>query len=197
MKKILILAFALWGWSAHAQVFQKGQSVVHGGVVYNAELNNLYFDYENQPRPPAFHLKYEYALTSKIGLGLSSTHFFFTGQPLLTMDSFDFTWKYYVPSAYSNRYQTYQFSVVPKIQYHSRFNKNVNGYVGFGMGIRGTLETFFKNDVERISRQYLRLTAELNAGLRAKLNEEFQMYAEIGFGPAAFSAGLVYCIPRK
>lgn len=197
MKKILLLAFALWGWSANAQVFQKGQTVVYAGTAFNESLSDDYWTFLNFRLPPAIHLKVEKGITDRFSFSLSSTHFFYQVQPNLGMDSIDFTYSFWKPYEYSNRFQKYAYSFVPKIQYHSRFNKRINGYVGFGLGVRGYKVSFFKSPIERIDDQDHWLAAEFNLGLRVKISSQWQGYAEMGFGPSALCAGLVYRIPRK
>ena len=197
MKKILLLAFALWGWGASAQVYQKGQTVVYLGTAINESLSYDYWTFRDFRLPPAFHLKVEQGITNRFSFSLSSTHFFYQVQPNLMMDTMEFFFRVGRPYEYSNRFQKYAYSVVPKIQYHSRFNKRINGYVGFGLGVRGYKASFFKSPVERIDDQDHWLTAEFNLGLRVKMSSQWQAYADAGFGPTALSAGLVYCIPRK
>jgi hypothetical protein len=196
MKKILLLAFALWGWSAHAQVFEKGQSSYYFGGAFNQELADQYFLFKNKTPLQALHVKYEYGLSSRIGFGLSATYFGFTVYPAQILDSFQLNWRYYKFSEYSQKHTAYHYSFIPKIQFHSKKNKWVNTYVGFGLGIRGEYITRFKNDAEK--RIFLDnwLAAEFNLGMRAKISDQFQAYAEMGLGPSALSAGVVYQIRK-
>ena len=196
MKKILLLAFALWGWSAHAQVFEKGQSSYYVGGAFNQELVDQYFLFNNKTPLQAFHFKYEYGLSSRIGLGISATYFGFTTYPIQILDSFELNWRYGPFVEYAQKYSANHYSVIPKIQLHSKKNKWVNTYVGFGVGIRGEYITQFKTDAEKRIFSDIWLAAEFNLGMRAKITDQFQAYAEMGFGPSALSAGVVYQIRK-
>jgi hypothetical protein len=180
------------------KVFQKGHSYFHFGV----DINGLYLDKQYslsgiQSFPLAYHWKYEYALTNRIGLAFSSMQFVVQTEPKLYMDSLDLAWKFWgIPNSFLNRYRNYQFSYVPKIQFHSRRGKWLDSYVGFGVGIRGDFETFFNSDINVKKQRGAWFCAELNAGLRARFSDQWLAYAEMGFGPSALTAGLVYHFHR-
>jgi hypothetical protein len=180
------------------KVFQKGHSYFHFGVDYNAIMVNQYYSLPGiQNFPPAYHFKYEYALTNRIGLALSSMQFVLQTEPKLYMDTFRLQGRFWpISNSFLNRYRNYQFSYVPKFQWHSRRGKWLDSYVGFGMGIRGDFETFFNSDINNKKLRGAWFCAELNAGLRAKLSDQWLLYAEMGFGPSALTAGMVYHFHR-
>ncbi|MEY4853068.1 MAG: hypothetical protein RLY64_607 [Bacteroidota bacterium] len=197
MKKILILAFALWGWSAHAQVFQKGQASYYFGGIYNIVVNDAYHELFNKKTPTqALHFKYEKGITSRIGLAVSATYYGYTVYPAQILDSFRIFRLYGPFVEYAQKYSANHYSVIPKIQLHSKKNKWVNTYVGFGVGIRGEHITQFKTDADKRLFSDIWLAAEFNLGMRAKITDQFQAYAEMGFGPSALSAGVVYQIRK-
>jgi hypothetical protein len=196
MKKLLLIAFALWGFSAQAQVFEKGQSSYYFGGAFNEELADQYYFLRRQTPSQALHLKYEYGLSSRIGFGISATYFGFSVYPYQFLDSLEIYWRYFPLFEYSQKQTSHFYSVIPKIQFHSKKNKWVNTYVGFGVGIRGEHTTQFKNDADKRIFSDIWLAAEFNLGMRAKITDQFQAYAEMGFGPSALSAGVVYQIRK-
>lgn len=197
MKKILIVLLFFGIWKSEAQIYQKKQSVVQLGLAVNSiwYYNQDYLS--NFSIPPLFALKYEYAISEHWGIGISSTYCGFTRKPGLVMIPRDFENKFPVSYEYSNKYQSSSGSFVPKVQYHQTLGNVLDGYVGVGLGLRWSYDEFSKNNVEKIVYKDLWTTMELNLGLRVKISRHCQAFGEIGFGPSAFSAGLLYRIPPK
>lgn len=197
MKKIIFLFFALGFYSSSAQVFRKNQSLVQFGVCFNSSWYDYYEYLQKLSLPPTFTFKYEFGLSNQLGITLSSTYFGFSRYPNLYMSATEFENKFPVSYDYSNQFRYANFSFVPKIQYHHSFRNILDGYVGFGVGLRTAYDEYMKTNVDRITYRQSWLTTELNLGLRLKLNEQLQTVAELGFGPSALSFGLVYCFSRK
>ena len=120
MKKLLLIAFALWGFSAQAQVFEKGQSSYYFGGAFNEELADQYYFLRRQTPSQALHLKYEYGLSSRIGFGISATYFGFSVYPYQFLDSLEIYWRYFPLFEYSQKQTSHFYSVIPKIQFHSK-----------------------------------------------------------------------------
>lgn len=157
MKKNLLIVLAVLGFSlstvnVNAQAFQKGNSVITAGygfpnlgaTIFRAAYGG-YTGYSVSSMGPAF-LKYEYALTDHIGLGLAVGYSSFTVKWNDSYSNYDPSTGNYVNGNYVWTLKYTSPSAAVRFNYHFLVKDNFEMYVGAGLGYKAGIYTYSTTD---------------------------------------------------
>lgn len=188
-----------WG-NLHEKVdsnsrFRKGNSYFSLGAVSSTFLNNdAFYSPLGEPLfPLALQIKYEYALSDRLGIGLNTFHQYrqgFLQKPY--PDSFAGLG---LPANSPYRFQQYLYGMYPMLYLHSKKNRLIHHYFGIGFGIEGKNRIVNKNDIERASIQYDNKRLDLLLGVNTKIYKNVKIYLETSI--LSLNFGLLYQFQQK
>lgn len=193
MKKILlmltvvILATSL---KTKAQSFTKGNHLVKAGFGFPTIMGSIFSTYENEVgyKNSSFgpmYLKYEHALTDKIGLGLNIAY---------TKNEASYT-ENVSGSDYKASVTRTSLSALARLNFHFANSKKFDPYFGPGIGYR-TAEWTFKTENPNGSTDdkiptFFPFGLEFTIGANYYLTDNIGLYAEAGIAKSPIQFGLV------
>lgn len=195
IKSTLAIVVALCSiFAANAQSFNQGKSVVSLGYgfgnftqavfkVYKDELNFTYKGFG------PMHLKYEYGVSPKMGIGVSmnynSANVSYTDTNEIVPSSGQFL-------KTNIKYNSY--SILARINYHFGTSAKVDPYMGFGVGYRNASYKYSDNDPQADANfslsNPLKFGFEATIGCRFYFTPNIGMYVETGVAKSLFQFGL-------
>lgn len=199
MKKLLLSIIVTTGLSTgtgklYAQAFSQGGSSVQAGygignfvqAIFKTYETN-YSDYNFTGIGPLF-LKYEYAVSDKIGIGLNMSYIgakvSYTDRTYITTSG-DF---------YKETITWSSISALARMNLHFGDNDKFDPFWGFGMGYRTATWKYDDNDPtydNTVSvKNYIPFGFETTVGARFYLTDNIGIYAETGLAKAVFQGGL-------
>ncbi len=197
MKRILVIlltaaSVCFTTGTLEAQAVEEGNSIITVGLGYpnlGKAVFNLY-EAETGYHAGGFgpmHIKYEYILSEKFGVGVS-----------LGYVGFDITWQ---EDAFDGSNKTYDtgfkgssIGILARFNYHFATGDKVDPYFGVGAGYNNWSFEYYSddpdNDGEEILDFPLNVGFETTVGARYYFTDNIGAYAEIGFGKSLLQAGL-------
>lgn len=189
--KFWIFACIFWtmNMTAFGQAFKKGESYVSLGYGYQV-VNTLniidFFSMSgyNSYRTGPMSMKYEYGLSSKIGLGLSAVYSTM-GASKTTISN--------TGEKYIYNYNLTKLTVTPRFNFHFGKYKKFDPYLGLGIGYKYSKLTRQSNDPSYLTQTKFIFPMSLEAvvGLRYFLSDNFGLFGEAGISHGALNGGLV------
>lgn len=176
-----------------ASAFGQGKSIISvgygfpniGKAIFN--VYDIYTDFKVTGIGP-MHLKYEYGVSDKIGMGLS-----------VNLVTSKVSWMepgYYNDSiSYEHRIKSTAYSILARMNIHFATQAKIDPYWGFGLGYSGrkwTYSTDDPNDLNAVSlKNLIPLGFESTIGCRFYFTDNIGAYLEAGFSKSIVQGGLV------
>ncbi len=191
---MLLIATVCTAYTGNAQAFEKGKS--YASIGYGFQLlpvKSLFKVYQDElgfkvKGMGPFAMKYEYAITDKVGIGLNIG---FTNASIAWSDSslnlsgnienFNYSYKYS------------KLTITPRFNYHLGDNEKIDPYIGLGIGFKKASYKFTTSDpfFNGISFSGLPVSFEATFGIRGWFTDQIGAFAEIGAGHGFFQLGAV------
>lgn len=197
MKRILLSMVLVTGLMTSNNLkaqFEQGNSSVQVGYGFGNFISavfksyEIYDSFEFSSLGPAF-LKYEYAVSDKIGIGVNLAY---ASATVSYSDDFWFVSGTTTPYQETIKWST--ISVLARMNLHFGDSERFDPYWGFGMGYRTASWKYEDNDPNwdnSISTKSLMpFGFETTVGARFYLTDNIGLYAETGLAKAIFQAGL-------
>jgi opacity protein-like surface antigen len=179
----------------NAQAFEEGSNQVavgYGFVTLLGSVNDsfdAYSDTEYKGTGP-FYVKFEHALSDKVGLGLNVAYagnewsYKYTG--------FDINGN---SAIYTETSKRTTYSVLARMNFHFGSSDKFDPYAGFGLGYRNANWTYETTDPDGSSgvefKTLMPLGMEITIGARYYFTDNIGLYAEVGAAKSVVQAGLV------
>lgn len=178
-----------------AQSFKEGGhtvSVGHGAVTFLGNLSSSFDDYLDQDYKGVgpLYLKYEYAVTDRIGLGLN-----------LACATNEWSYRYDVTdeqgniNSYRESTKLSTWSALARLNYHFGNSDRFDPYFGFGLGYRDANWELTSTGPEGGSgvelKSLMPFGFEFTLGARYFLANNIGIYAEVGGAKSVVQGGLV------
>jgi opacity protein-like surface antigen len=193
----LALCFTVCAWTltphqSQAQAFEEGHSYVsvgYGFITFLGVLNktfDVYDDVTYRSLGPIY-LKYEYAVTDNIGVGLNFAY--------ATNE-----WEYRYNPGFDNNFYTEStlrstYSILARINFHLGDGDKFDPYIGYGIGYRDATWSTSSTDPLGTGSGFnvkglMPLGMELTFGARYMFTDNIGLYAELGAAKSIFQGGL-------
>jgi len=170
--------------------FRKGNSYFFLGAVSSTLLNNdAFYSPLGEPMFPfAVQLKYEYALSDRLGIALNSFYQYRQGflQYPFPSDVFGLQ----IPANNPYKFQQHIYGLYPFVFIHAKRNRLIHHYFGLGIGVEEKHKIASKNDIEKASKQYSFGKINLLFGINATVYKNVKIYSEASVQSLNF--GLLY-----
>ncbi|MBI3235546.1 MAG: outer membrane beta-barrel protein, partial [Bacteroidetes bacterium] len=187
-KLLFIAAFSVITFNTFAQTaFEEKKSYASVGYGYQLLSRKDFFDqnqsaqnYKSKGFGPLV-LKYEYAISEKIGIGasMSYTTASVSWDDLGGSNGFDTT--------YRNTYKFTKYTITPRINFHYGDNEKLDLYTGFGVGMRRVNNVFSTTDPagsKETFKQGVPISLEITTGARFLFTEQIGVFVEVGVSSA-------------
>ncbi|HEY1045690.1 MAG TPA: outer membrane beta-barrel protein [Bacteroidia bacterium] len=189
------LAFTLNSSRANAQAFEQGRSVISAGyglgnftqAVFKAFETEAYEDFKYKGIGP-FFLKYEYAISDKVGIGLN---YAYIGAKV----SYEEPSRQVSPGVnYKQEIKFSSMSFLPRLNFHFGTSEKVDPYFGFGIGYRTASYAYSDNDPNYDNDEKINslnpFGMDLTIGARFFFTESIGAYLEAGMAKGIIQFGL-------
>ncbi len=184
------------------QAFGQGKSVITVGYGFPSLIKSAFrayesnLDYKVSGFGPA-HLKYEYGVTDKIGLGLSIRYLTYKVQwsdegTVTTYDTLGNPTGT-TPVTYTSGYKGSSLGIMARMNFHFATGDKFDPYWGFGIGYGSYNFDYFTDDPDggELSFKFpIPLAFESTVGCRYFFTDNIGAYAELGWGGSYLQAGL-------
>ncbi|MFN0203411.1 MAG: outer membrane beta-barrel protein [Bacteroidia bacterium] len=215
MKKVFWLFVGLFLCSPflHAQVFEQGRAYLtlgYGFPNFNKSLSNFALqgntgiaDRENVKVSGVgpLHLKGEYAVADKIGIGLSVNVVHFGGTWQKKVQVFNPNTGSATDYRFDYQEVLWSYAVNVRANYHFRLGGRFDPYLGLGVGYRGRYNKVTTNDPNPEPSTAIRdgnmsllfpIGLESSLGFRFFFTEHIALYFETGLAKSLMQGGLTY-----
>lgn len=184
------------------QAFAQGKSVITIGYGFPNLTKSLfklyqsYADYQVSGFGP-MHVKYEYGVTDKIGLGLSIRYLNYKVQwtdqeSITTYDSIGDP-NGTVTKNYTSGYKGSRLGIMAHMNIHFATGDKIDPYWGFGIGYGHSKFDYFTDDPlsENLSLTFpIPIAFESTVGCRFYFSDNFGAYLEAGWGASLLQGGI-------
>lgn len=141
-----------------------------------------------------FHLKYEYGVSDKVGLGLSLSYVSFGFEEKTEYTDYDENFNP-VAVSYTDKYSVNNIAILARFNYHLGRSKTFDPYFGGGLGVNLFSTKFTTNDPNNTIGEAAYkipgfLAFESVFGVRYYFSDNIGMYAEVGFAKSLAQAGI-------
>ena len=175
--------------------FEKGKSYASLGYGYSLlNYKNLFFsgvNFTSTLKTSGFGpigLKYEYAISDKIGIGFSAGY---TKSSVTLTDNLSTSGS----EQYTYKYSFSKLTITPRLNFHlGGDNKKIDPYIGFGVGFKKVNYGFTTTDSNYKAANIsgiIPMSFEASFGCRFLFSENLGGFAEIGAGHGFLQVGLV------
>ena len=193
MKKYIITSAVLFAFaltqksSLKAQAFETGSNIIsagYGAPNLNKALFKIYED-ENDYALKGYgpiHLKYEHAVSDRIGLGLSINH---VASSISYKDFYNYDYKLNYSSTKINA----------RVNVHFFSSDAFDAFWGVGVGYGTSTSKWTTNDPDDSNVSFsnpIPIGLESTLGARYFFSENIGLYAEIGFAKSIVQGGLSF-----
>ena len=199
---VAAIGFAFSATNVNAQAFDEGKSIVTvgygfpnlGASIFKSVLGS-YPGYSVSALGPMF-LKYEYALSEKIGIGLAVAYSGFTVKWQDTYDTYNSSTGTYQTNTYdwTMKFTSPAFGV--RFNYHFATKDKLDPYIGIAAGYKMSQYSFTTTDPAGTgsstwSFNPLPLYMPITVGFRYYFTDNIGLYTELGFDKSSvIQAGL-------
>jgi opacity protein-like surface antigen len=132
------------------------------------------------------HVKYEYAVSDKVGVGVSLGYVSFADE--YTQDNGG-------AAPYKYKDAITSFGILARFNYHFGGNEKVDPYVGLGAGYNNWTAKTTTNDPDGIGNTFtipIKIGFEGGVGVRYYFTPNIGAYAELGYGKSILQGGLAF-----
>lgn len=204
MKKCIQIALVsiVIGITVNSSVFARGSSAIETGNSFvslaygfpnlGAVVLNTYEDYNaySVSGIGPIHLKYDYALSDKISLGVSIGYVSFKAK--WTYDYYDYNT--FTTQAYDESWTGSSLGILARFNYHFATSEKLDPYVGLGAGYNSW--TFkFESDYPGAIESSLVLPPigfEGGVGVKYFFSDNVGAYLELGYGKSLLQGGIAF-----
>ena len=195
---IFILFPVLIPFTVKSQAVKKGNSIIslcYGFPNLNANIYNVlesHDDFLIKSVGP-FHLKYEYMITNKIGLGVNINFVLFNGTWKEIHDSLDAS-NHLVDYIINYKVSTWNYNALLRLNYHFYTDNRIDVYVGIAAGYRKDKTTLTSTPDDPkftfVPAIFVPFGFELSMGSRYMFTDKLGGYAEFGIGKSILQIGV-------
>lgn len=191
MKKTLLfitIGFLAFTTNLQAQSFQKGDHLVKGGIGFPTIIGSIFSTYESNAGYKAtsimpLYVKYEHALTDKIGLGLNI--------------AYSKNKASYTETVSGNNYETSvsrtSISALARLNFHFANNSKFDPYFGPAIGYRSANWKFETTDPNGTNSgsfpNLIPFGMEFTIGANYYITDNIGLYAEAGLAKSPIQFG--------
>lgn len=177
--------------------FSQGKIVFSAGYGFPNLNKSLFSAYKSYPAYSAsgfgpLHVKAEYGLTDKIGLGLSVNI-------VQSKSEWDVTDMFTSETLYREGFKFSSFAANARFNYHFVTNEKIDLYAGAGLGYNYSKSTYFNNDtllgglnIVPTIPSLIPIGIETTVGIRFYPTQNIGVFSELGYSKSLFQVGIVF-----
>lgn len=205
---VVVLLFVMLSPALKSQVFEEGNAFASIGYGF-PNFTNTWFkliaigteeNYSNSAFGP-LHAKFEYALTDKLGLGLSVNFATAKGQWDETTSEYNTTTGMYEENTYTETLRLTSWNALARINWHWVDHDKVDFYTGIGIGYNSNKFNYTSTDpdfdeeteMEEVNQlvNLVPIGYETTLGLRYLFSDNLGAYMELGWSKSLMQIGVV------